>query len=126
MELEKLALNLKEDALKFGEFLVEEGINVIRLNLFYPKIGFDEGSYGGIYPKGIFSALVVDALAGGYLGKMISDSPNIVHDETGVVAAGVMIGGLYACIAGFVGMGVTEYVKDLRKRINSNRSGEVS
>jgi hypothetical protein len=120
---DKIKFNLKEmwedeteeqsDNRSLGKKLLEVPLNLIRFELFYPKMqeGYDVGGTTGYWPKGAFHAFPINIAAGAGIGYQI-------NGEQGA-GAGAFIGMLGTCVQLFFGRhaidGGIEYFSDKLK-----------
>ena len=81
---DKLKSNLKEmwedetdeyaNNRSLGKKLLEVPLNIVRFELFYPKMqeGYDFGGCDGVFPKGAFHAFPINIAAGAGIGYQIN------------------------------------------------------
>lgn len=93
---------------KLSKNILEGILDIARVNLFLPRVGFEDGTYGGYYPKGIFQTIIADVSLGVYLGLQ-SPEPEL---GTGL---GFVAGFTYPLISGFLGMYIVENINELKK-----------
>lgn len=126
---DKIKNNLKEmwedeteeqaDNRSLGKKLLEVPLNLVRFELFYPKMqeGYDIGGCEGVFPKGVFHAFPLNIAAGAGIGYQING-----EQGAGVGAAIGVFGTFAQLVLGRSAIdGSIDYFSDKLKKIKRKK-----